>query len=41
MAPLFHLYALSDEPYAITGSCLAAKIFLSSLPTEFLSKLPN
>jgi hypothetical protein len=31
LVPWFHLYAISDQPYAISGMRLAPEIFLSSL----------
>jgi hypothetical protein len=34
MVPWFHLYAISDQPYAISVARLASEIFLSSLQTE-------
>ena len=33
MVPWFHLYAISDQPYAISDARLASEIFLSSLQT--------
>ena len=35
MVPWFHLYAISDQPYAIPGARLASGIFLISLESGF------